>query len=168
MRPGTKRSTLLLGLIVSSIGCDHASKGLAISALSEQGFSLAGDAIRLELAWNTGGFLSLGSRLPEPLRELVFLVAIPLLLLALCSHFLRSGIPSTPLLVGLGLAAGGGLANWLDRVMHAGVVTDFVMLGLGSFRTGVFNLADVAIVVGLGLILRSEFAGGTSERIQTH
>jgi signal peptidase II len=43
---------------------------------------------------------------------------------------------------------GGGLSNLLDRILHHGGVTDFVILGSGGLRTGIFNLADVAIFLG--------------------
>ena len=50
---------------------------------------------------------------------------------------------------------GGGLGNWLDRVMHDGAVTDFVSLGLGGLRTGIFNVADLAVVAGTLLLVAS-------------
>jgi len=56
---------------------------------------------------------------------------------------------------GLALVSGGGIGNWLDRVLHDGAVTDFVSIGLGSLRTGVFNLADLAVVAGVCLLLVS-------------
>ena len=47
---------------------------------------------------------------------------------------------------GLGLALGGAAGNLFDRVRRGGVV-DFINLG----RWPMFNLADVAIVVGVGV-----------------
>jgi signal peptidase II len=38
-------------------------------------------------------------------------------------------------------------------VVDDGAVTDFVSLGLGALRTGIFNVADLAIVAGLLLFL---------------
>ena len=160
MRIGTKRALLLLIVIVGSIGCDHASKEIALAVLDEHPLSLAGDVIRLELAWNGGGFLSMGEHLPEPARTLVFLAAVPLVLLALCVHYglrIRRAEASMALVLGLGLTVGGGLANWLDRMLHSGLVTDFLIVGVAPLRTGIFNLADVAIVVGLVAILAAEF-----------
>jgi len=51
--------------------------------------------------------------------------------------------------------AGGGLSNWLDRVLHQGFVTDFILLRAGALHTGVFNVADVAVVAGALLIAAS-------------
>ena len=53
--------------------------------------------------------------------------------------------------MGLVLFVAGGSSNWIDRVLH-GRVVDFLNLGVGPIRTGVFNVADVAIVAGAGLV----------------
>jgi signal peptidase II len=52
----------------------------------------------------------------------------------------------------LGLIIGGALGNAYDRFAY-GFVADFYHLHLGGFSWYVFNLADVAIVVGVGLLL---------------
>jgi glycogen debranching enzyme len=52
--------------------------------------------------------------------------------------------------------------DWLDRVRDDGAVTDFVSLGLGQLRTGIFNVADLAIVAGL-LVFLVVGAGRTRE-----
>ena len=57
-------------------------------------------------------------------------------------------------LVAVGLIAGGGLSNWIDRLAHGGFVTDFLSVGFGPVRTGIFNLADVAVVAGVVGVLR--------------
>jgi signal peptidase II len=58
--------------------------------------------------------------------------------------------------VALSLIAGGGLSNLIDRIAHGGYVIDFLNIGLGGLRTGIFNIADVAIMVGaISLIVRS-------------
>jgi signal peptidase II len=40
----------------------------------------------------------------------------------------------------------------VDRARFDGRVVDFMNLGIGPVRTGVFNVADVAILVGIGLL----------------
>lgn len=52
----------------------------------------------------------------------------------------------------LGLVAGGALGNLIDRV-GLGVVTDFVRWRWHEHRWPIFNVADVALVIGAGLIL---------------
>ena len=53
---------------------------------------------------------------------------------------------------GLGLIIGGALANALDRVLLGGVA-DFYSLHAFGFYWYVFNIADCAIVAGVGALL---------------
>jgi signal peptidase II len=50
--------------------------------------------------------------------------------------------------VALAGLAGGGFGNWMDRVLLGGVVVDFMNVGIGPVRTGIFNVADLAIMAG--------------------
>src|SRR5436309_5181116 len=102
--------------------------------------------VRLEYAENSGAFLSLGSRLPPGARFLLLEVMVGSLLaiglaLTLFSDRMRLSQKAV-----LALALGGGLGNLIDRVAR-GVVVDFVSLGIGPLRTGIFNFADVAITL---------------------
>ncbi|HMF06936.1 MAG TPA: signal peptidase II [Methylocella sp.] len=54
--------------------------------------------------------------------------------------------------LGLGLIVGGALGNLYDRLAY-GFVTDFYHFHLGSFSWYVFNVADVFIVLGVGLLV---------------
>ena len=58
--------------------------------------------------------------------------------------------------VGIIFCIGGGLGNLYDRIVH-GSVTDFLHIKFGSLQTGIFNAADVSIMVGFGLILLDAF-----------
>jgi signal peptidase II len=55
--------------------------------------------------------------------------------------------------IAFSLIAGGGVGNLIDRILYAGGVTDFLNLGIGPVRTGVFNVADIAIMLGAGMLL---------------
>ena len=57
---------------------------------------------------------------------------------------------------GLWLIAGGGLGNLYDR-LTAGGVSDFIELAFVRFA--VFNVADVCICVGAGLVLLGSLGG---------
>jgi signal peptidase II len=54
--------------------------------------------------------------------------------------------------LGLALFVAGGASNWIDRVARGSVV-DFLNVGVGPVRTGVFNVADVAIMLGAGVVV---------------
>lgn len=58
--------------------------------------------------------------------------------------------PNIPLLlfVSLVYVLSGGVGNLIDRVCNNGLVTDFIIVGIGPIRTGVFNVADMAITFG--------------------
>ncbi len=155
-----RRSQVLLfaGILLLCVGCDYAAKQIAGHTLSgHPTLSLAGDTLRLELVHNSGAFLSLGSQLPAAVRAVVFVFLVPVLLTVVCGLAMRAGFSSSGSLVGLGLIAGGGLGNWLDRLLHAGTVTDYVSLGVGPLRTGIFNLADVCVMVGVGVLLLEHY-----------
>ena len=136
-------------MLVICVGCDHATKRIAESALDGPSVSLAGDALRFELVYNPGAFLGFGSGLPGGVRGFLLQLLVPVALAGVCIAALHSGVASRWSLLGLGMMVGGGLGNWLDRLMNGGLVTDFVSLGVGPLRTGVFNLADVYIMAGV-------------------
>ncbi len=51
------------------------------------------------------------------------------------------------------LVLSGGIGNLLDRLLHDGRVIDFMNVGIGSLRTGIFNVADVCIMIGISLVV---------------
>jgi signal peptidase II len=51
------------------------------------------------------------------------------------------------------LLCAGGIGNLLDRVRYDGYVTDFLNMSIGPLRTGIFNLADVALMAGIVLFM---------------
>jgi signal peptidase II len=60
---------------------------------------------------------------------------------------------------GYALIASGGFSNWVDRARFDGSVVDFMNMGIGSLRTGVFNVADLAIIAGIVVL----FLHGSAE-----
>jgi signal peptidase II len=65
--------------------------------------------------------------------------------------------------VAYALLAGGGAGNLWDR-LAGGAVTDFLNLGIGPVRTGIFNVADLAIVAGVVVLLVKSRAVPQAER----
>jgi signal peptidase II len=150
-------------VLLACVGCDHAAKQVAEQWLADSsGIALLGGIVRLQLVANPGAFLSLGEHMPELVRQLVLIGFVPLMLVCIGFLLFRSPATTRTQVVAFGLIAGGGLANWLDRVRDDGAVTDFVSLGLGQLRTGIFNVADLAIVAGL-LVFLVVGAGRTRE-----
>lgn len=52
----------------------------------------------------------------------------------------------------LGLIAGGAIGNVVDRIRH-GAVTDFLDFHIGNWHWPTFNMADVMIAIGVGLLI---------------
>lgn len=142
------------------VGCDQVSKSAARSMLhSGVTESLFADSLRLQLTENPGSFLSLGASLPEQLRFTLFTAAVAVILVGLVCGALFARRLSTARFVALALLAGGGISNLIDRLINDGRVTDFLNVGIGTLRTGIFNLADMAILAGaLLLVLRTHSA----------
>jgi signal peptidase II len=149
------------------VGCDQVSKSAARTMLqSGVTESLFSDSLRLQLTENPGSFLSLGASLPEHVRFTLFTAAVAVILIGLVCAALFARRLSTARFVALALVAGGGISNLIDRLLYDGRVTDFLNVGIGSLRTGIFNLADMAILTGaLLLILRPR--AGTSKPAPT-
>lgn len=104
----------------------------------------------LLLVWNKGISYGLFNN-----NSQVILVGLSLLVCCVLWIWLcRSPRPVT--VAAIGLVIGGALANVLDRLIH-GAVADFFQLHWGNWTWYVFNLADVAIVAGVALLLYESF-----------
>lgn len=136
--------------LLAFVGCDQATKALARETLATSPpLSLLGGAVRFQLAENPGAFLSLGASLSPHWRFLLGVVFSGAALTALAVFIARSASLSAIQRIGLGLVVAGGLGNLVDRLANDGRVVDFVSIGIGSLRTGIFNVADVAITAGV-------------------
>jgi len=140
------RAPLLGGLCaVAAFALDQGSKAVALDALTSGVEVLP--VLNLVLVRNHGvSFGMLGGLAPWWALALLSLVIVAALVVWLWRAH------SGPLGVALGLVIGGALGNVLDRARHGGVI-DFLHLHLGGYHWPAFNLADVAIVCGVGLVV---------------
>jgi signal peptidase II len=97
---------------------------------------------------NHGAFLGLGGSLPSPLRFALSLLSNAVIIAWGLILILRTASIETPKLVSVALLVGGGIGNLIDRIGHDGGVVDFMVLRAGPLHTGIFNVADLAIVGG--------------------
>ena len=142
----------LIFVVAATIGCDRATKHLASATLAgTPPRSFLADSVRLDYVENPDGFLSLGATLPPALRTALFTTCTGVLLFALAAAAIRLRWRGWSLF-GVTLLVAGGSSNWADRIARGSVV-DFLSIGLGSLRTGIFNVADVAIMLGMALLL---------------
>ncbi len=162
--PGSGRLRLLiaLGVVCSLVGCDQATKQIAVRMLQhEASSSYLHDSVRLEYALNPGGFLSLGASLPDGFRAWFFIGANVILLAGVGIWLLKRPGQHPVIFISLLCILAGGIGNLIDRVTNDGLVIDFVSGGGGPLRTGVFNVADVGVM--FGAISLMYFAGRQSQ-----
>lgn len=146
---GRHRLLLALGILVSFVGCDQVTKQIATETLqNEPSVSLLNNTVRLEYALNPGGFLSLGASLPSSVRTGFFIGMNVLLLGGVAVFLIRSSRLHPVAFLSLTCILAGGIGNLIDRVANQGLVIDFINLGVGSLRTGVFNVADIGVTCG--------------------
>ncbi len=153
-----QRFLLMLLSVTACAGCDQSTKFMARSYLEQTSqISLWADIVRLRLAENPGAFLGLGASLPRSVRTTVFLICVPVVLVVVGCYFVRSRHARNREVLAAGLIIGGGLGNLIDRVFNDGRVIDFLNVGVGPLRTGIFNVADMAVLfasVVLVLLMR--------------
>jgi signal peptidase II len=148
------RFAIALLATAGTISCDRVTKQAATAWL--EGLpprSFLADTVRLQYVENTGGFLGLGSGLPPAARFWIFSAGSLALMGVVAALFLKKRPERTVDLLAFGLVLGGGLSNIADRLFRDGHVIDFLNLGLGSLRTGIFNVADVCLLAGAALML---------------
>ncbi len=158
-----QRILILTLVLFSTVGCDQATKSAARTYLAgENTLSFLGGIFRLHYAENPGVFLSLGARLSPQVQYWVFVVVVSAVLLGLLGYLVWATLREhdrlpTLVLVALSLFLGGGVGNLIDRLIFDGRVSDFMVIQVGSLSTGVFNVADMALMLALGLILLSSW-----------
>lgn len=141
-------------LFVGTLALDALTKALALAYLAEAPIFLGADWLALRLAFNYGVAFSFLEGIPY---WALGLGAIGLLALVLWN--LRSLLHSKLGASALALVAAGGLGNALDRLMD-GKVTDMISVWIWP----VFNVADIAITIGVALLLLTSNANKRAAR----
>ena len=136
----SRRATaVVLAVATLTIAADLGTKAWARNALSDGPVDLGWVALRL--AENPGVAFSLGADAPAWV-----VIAVTTGAVVLIAVMAIRGVLHPP--AAAGLLLGGGLSNLIDRVA-SGTVTD--MIDFGWFPS--FNVADIALNVGVGLVL---------------
>jgi signal peptidase II len=165
-----KKYILFFVIMLVGIGFDQATKWIAedyfvISRHPATGeftetkprVVVAGDLFTFTYAENDGAFLSLGANWDPTVRLIVLTVLPGLLLLGFILYMLRSDKLQRPEIIVFSLIASGGVGNIIDRVL-AGRVIDFMHMDFwGITETGVFNIADMLIMAGIGVFIVNYF-----------
>lgn len=157
MKSNTTRIITILAIIIVNIGCDQVTKNMAREQIEyNERIEVIDDYLILTKVENSGAFLGMGSDL-SPILKNILLLGLPSVVMIGLLVFLIIKKDLTKLaIVGLSFIVGGGIGNLYDRILY-GSVTDMVHMDFVIFRTGIFNAADVSVMVGTGLILLEQF-----------
>ncbi len=144
---GSRRLVVVLAVAALVVAADQATKHWALNALDDGAIDLVW-TLRLRLTFNSGASFSIGAG-RGGLIAAVGLVALAIVFRSVLRWEGRLAA------LGVGVAAGGALGNLVDRALRdgegflGGRVVDFVDLQWWP----VFNVADVCIYVGAGLLV---------------
>lgn len=106
---------------------------------------LLGEAIALTHVRNEGAAFGM-----FPGYQPIFMLTSAVVILVVIVYWFRAKPTAWPVVVALALIGGGSLGNLVDRAL-LGRVTDFIYVAIIDFP--VFNLADSAIFVGVGILV---------------
>jgi signal peptidase II len=186
--PRVRPSFLFFGVVAAiSLLADVTSKAWAEIALSKRtlvdpAIVLIPDHLGLTLAYNRGGAWGLLQNASEMIRRPFFLLVSGLAIAFIVSLYGRLGAGQRALKWGLPLVLGGALGNLSDRIIRSSVI-DFIdfranwiesmnhLVGKAVHGWGItdhwptFNVADVSICIGVGLMALDMFV---SKRGHSH
>lgn len=147
-------ATVLAAMIAILIILDQGTKLIAIATLKEAPpVIFPGDLFRFQYAENQGAFLSLGANLSATARFWL-LTVFNIGIIGIMSFLLLFRRPAHPAVaMALACIIAGGVGNLIDRIFRGGIVIDFMNVGIGGLRSGIFNIADLAIVAGFLLFV---------------
>ncbi len=103
------------------------------------------DFFYLSKVYNEGAAFSMFS------GNVIFLIVINILILFMLLYFLKGFKKNTRNMLAFGLVIGGLIGNLIDRVVY-GHVIDYLKFVIGGYNAPVFNLADMAVVIGVALL----------------
>ena len=154
---GSARIRLITILIIVNIALDQVTKVLARKHIEyNEIINVIGDYLIFTKVENTGAFLGMGSELSPALRLITLLILPTLVMIGILIYLIRTKDLTKYSIWGLSCIVGGGLGNIFDRMVF-GSVTDMLFLDFQFAHTGIFNVADMSVMVGTGLILLEQF-----------
>ena len=143
-------------LVLAVLVADQASKQFLLGYLTKAGaiMPVIDGLFRLVIVWNKGvsfGLMNDGALPPWVLSAVAVAVCVGLFVWLRRTDRVLTGW-------GIGLVMGGAIGNVIDRARW-GAVFDFADFHIGHWHWPAFNVADSAIVVGVGLMLIDSLIG---------
>jgi signal peptidase II len=150
--PACWKTGTAAGLIVLAL--DQASKWWIVASVMAPPREIAlTPFFNLVMVWNRGVTFGLFGGAPDAARWL--LVGLSLAIVAVLGVWLAR-TPRPWVAIALGAVIGGAIGNVIDRLRY-GAVADFLDFHVAGWHWPAFNLADSAIVVGVGILMLDAF-----------
>ncbi len=150
--PWSPRARIFWPILLTLLIADCTTKELAETYLAPEHtpHPVAGSVVRLTLTHNSGAAMSLSI---GRYSRIGFSLAALLALYVLVRLYLATPAAAPRRAAALALLVGGAVGNLLNRVLSPRGVTDFIDIGVPSWRFWTFNVADAGITIGAALLL---------------
>ena len=148
-----KRNIIIFSIILFTFLLDLISKNYAINSLIINHSVTINSFLNLTLAFNYGAAFSFLSDAGGWQRW--FFIIFSFLVIFVIAYILINDKDTQ--YIAYSFVIGGALGNLYDRIVY-GYVIDFIEIHYNNFYWPIFNIADVAISIGIILLLYSMFS----------
>jgi signal peptidase II len=148
------RANYLLASIIVFL-LDQITKKIVTQGMMEhESITVIPDFLNITYIHNRGAVFGLGSSVTSPYLSWGLSILSVVSLAVILVYFLRLNVRNSKMYFGLALVLGGALGNLYDRLSY-GYVIDFIDMHWFEHHWPFFNVADMSICVGVGLLLIS-------------
>lgn len=150
----TRALYLMITLVV--VALDMATKAIILRTFRiHEAMVVIPDFFQIVHVRNTGAAFGIGANTGSPLVPIILGVAALVVFAIVVFYSFRAELSDRVLQVGLHLILGGAIGNLIDR-FRLGSVVDFldffVVVGGQEYHWPAFNVADMAVCIGIGLL----------------
>jgi signal peptidase II len=149
----SRKTTIFLAVLGLGLGLDVLTKALVLEHIPmESGIVVIPGFFNLVHIHNKGAAFGLLSSLPAVYTRIFFIITNSLVLAVLGYLWWRLPQRNWATALGYSLVMAGALGNLIDRV-RLGVVVDFLDFYWGRYSWPAFNVADILVCLGAGLLI---------------
>lgn len=148
-----KKNLIIFSIIIFIFFLDLITKNYALSSLIINHSISINNFLNFTLAFNHGAAFSFLSNAGGWQRW--FFIIFSLIVILIITYILVKEKNSQ--YIAFSFVIGGAIGNLYDRILY-GYVIDFIEFHYNSFYWPIFNIADIAISIGIILLLYSMFA----------
>lgn len=148
-----KKNLIIFSIIIFIFFLDLITKNYALSSLIINHSISINNFLNFTLAFNHGAAFSFLSNAGGWQRW--FFIIFSLIVILIITYILVKEKNSK--YIAFSFVIGGAIGNLYDRILY-GYVIDFIEFHYNSFYWPIFNIADIAISIGIILLLYSMFA----------